>query len=101
MDKALQILLFLLGALLLFMGMQWATVPATIAENTGVLLVEGVGRSSLIGDLGAYFVATGLIMMLGLFTKQRIWFYSSAIVIGLTAFFARPPGCSTTLLLQQ
>jgi hypothetical protein len=50
-------------------------------------LLDGVGRSSQIGDVGALFLSMGMMMLIALITAQRGWFYAPALMLSLVAVF--------------
>lgn len=72
-----------LNALFFFgLGMQWLFAPAAAAEGLGMPLLEGVAASTQIGDLGAFFIASAIMMGLGQRPGQSHWFYPPALLIG-------------------
>ncbi|MEO0606520.1 MAG: hypothetical protein AAF211_34150, partial [Myxococcota bacterium] len=48
-------------------------------------LLDGVGLSTQIGDLGAFFLTLGTCMLAGLTTGQRVWYYPAILLLGLAA----------------
>ena len=50
-------------------------------------LLEGLGRSSQIGDFGAFFFAGGSMVMIGSITQKRIWLYAPAMMLCCAAVF--------------
>lgn len=48
-------------------------------------LLDGAGRSSQIGDVGALFLGMGLMMLTALVTRERTWFRAPAILLLLIA----------------
>lgn len=85
MNKVLQVLVFLPALLFIVTGLRWLVAPAGVAPEFGLILADGLGRSTMIGDLSAFFLTTGLCMMLGLFTGTRLWFYPAIMLLGITA----------------
>ncbi|MEM9758933.1 MAG: hypothetical protein AAF933_06855 [Pseudomonadota bacterium] len=59
--------------------------PETAAEGLGMALQDGVGRSSQIGDTAALFITTGSCALIGMASRQRVWFYPAAMLMCLTA----------------
>ena len=55
----LRTITILLGLGLLLIGLGWWVHPAAAAEMLGASLLDGTGRSTQIGDSGAFFVAAG------------------------------------------
>ena len=69
------------------LGMRWVVAPAGIAAELGMPLLEGVGLSTQIGDLGSFFFAGGLFVLIAVVTQKRTWFYAPALLLGFTALF--------------
>ena len=88
MNKFLVVLNAINGVLFIAIGLLWVISPYEAGANFGILEVsEGLGRSSLIGDLGSYFFCIGLMMILAAYTLRSIWFYAPAMLLGVTALF--------------
>lgn len=85
MKTVLRILVTLPAVLFVVMGLRWITDPTGAATMVGMTLMDGVGRSSQIGDLGAFFLAMGIMMLLALITARRTWFYAPALMLALVA----------------
>lgn len=85
MKTVLRILVTLPAVLFIVMGLRWITDPTGAATMVGMSLMDGVGRSSQIGDLGAFFLAMGIMMLLALITARRTWFYAPALMLALVA----------------
>jgi hypothetical protein len=85
MKAVLRILVVLPAVLFVVMGLRWITDPTGAATMVGMTLMDGVGRSSQIGDLGAFFLAMGIMMLLALVTARRTWFYAPALMLALVA----------------
>ena len=73
--RILSVLVALPALLFVVMGLQWLVAPAGVAAQLGLTLETGLGLSSQIGDLSAFFLVAGLCTLLGLVTHRRIWFY--------------------------
>ena len=87
MNKLLRVIVALPGVLFVVMGLRWLTDPAGAAQALGMPLLDGVGRSTQIGDLGAFFVALGAMMLIGVITAKRAWLYAPAMVLAGAAVF--------------
>jgi hypothetical protein len=87
MNKALKIILTIAALLFILVGIGWLLVPARVAAEFGMPLLEGLGGSTQIGDLGAFFTGGGLIVICGLITQKREWFYAATLLIGSAAIF--------------
>ena len=87
MNKVLRIIVTLPAIIFIVTGLRYAVDPVAAAAQFGMPLLEGVGRSTQIGDMGAYFLSLGIFILIALSTRRRVWFYPPAIIIGLTAVF--------------
>ncbi len=88
MNKFLVILNAINGVLFIAIGLLWVISPYEAGANFGILEIsKGLGRSSLIGDVGSYFFCIGLMMILAAYTLRSIWFYAPAMLLGVTALF--------------
>jgi hypothetical protein len=85
MKTFLRVLVILPAILFVLMGLRWAVDPTGAANGLGMTLLDGVGRSSQIGDVGALFLSMGIMMLLGLITLKRTWFYAPALMLVLVA----------------
>lgn len=65
MTAALRILTLLCGAGFTLQGLAWLVAPARTAEGLGMPLLDGIGRSTQIGDFAAFFATAGVCMLLG------------------------------------
>ena len=88
MNKFLVVLNAINGILFVAIGLLWVISPYEAGANFGILEIsEGLGRSSLIGDVGSYFFCIGLMMILAAYTLRSIWFYAPAMLLAVTALF--------------
>ena len=87
MKTLLRVLVTLPAVLFVVTGLRWITDPTGAAIALGMTLMDGVGRSSQIGDVGAFFLAMGIMMLLALITARRSWFYAPALMLILVAVF--------------
>ncbi len=85
MSKAIRALALLPALAFLFTGLNWLTQPEAAAASLGLPLLDGVARSSQIGDMAAFFLSGSFMIFIGLVTNKRIWLQAPAMVIGLTA----------------
>ena len=65
MKNTLRVVAGLLGTLFLINGLQWIIAPANIAAQLGMPLLEGVGLSTQIGDMGSFFITVGAMTLIG------------------------------------
>ena len=87
MTKALRIVTALPGILFLSIGLRWLFTPATVAAELNMPMLEGMARSTQIGDLAAFFTGAGLMILIGVVSTQRIWLFAASILIGGAAFY--------------
>ena len=86
-NKILRVVTVLPGILFVVIGVGWIIDPASAAAGVGMPLLEGVGRSTQIGDLGSFFLTMGLLILVGVTTLERVWFYPPMMLLGLAAIF--------------
>ena len=86
-NKILRVVTVLPGILFVVIGVGWIIDPASAAAGVGMPLLEGVGRSTQIGDLGSFFLTMGLLILVGVTTLERAWFYPPMMLLGLAAIF--------------
>jgi hypothetical protein len=87
MKKVLRVVVALTGLLFVALGIRWLIDPTGSATDLGMPLLDGLGRSTQIGDLGAFFFSGGVMTLMGLLTDKRSWLYAPAILVGSTAVF--------------
>ena len=79
----LRIITTLCGLGLLLIGILWWLQPATAAEMLGASLLDGTGRSTQIGDSGAFFVGAGVLLALGALRNHAALVISGGLLVGL------------------
>ena len=84
-NTALKIVLGLAGTLFLFNGVRWLVVPGEIAPAVGLSVAEGLGLSTLVGDLASFFMALGSFVLIALITERRTWCYPPIMMLTITA----------------
>ena len=85
MNVALKAVVLLCGVLFIVTGLRWLLAPAGVAPEFGLALSTGVGLSSQIGDMSAFFLTLGVSILMGLTTGRAIWYYPPIILLSLTA----------------
>lgn len=85
MNKALKIVVALLALVFASIGLRWLVAPEGVAAEFGMTLMQGLGLSSQIGDLGAFFLSLAIFILLALTSGRRTWYYPPIILLGLTA----------------
>lgn len=61
----LRIATVVLGALFALQGLGWLAAPRRAAAGLGMPLLDGLGRSTQIGDFTAFFLVAGGLMLAG------------------------------------
>lgn len=87
LDKVIKGLAYLFSALLLINGIQWLATPASAADAFGMTLLDGLGRSTQIGDLSAFFIAAGGLGVAGLLRNDKSLLLAPAALVGCAALF--------------
>lgn len=71
------------GLGLLLIGLGWWVHPAAAAEMLGANLLEGTGRSTQIGDSGAFFIGAGTLLAWGALRQHASLVLAGACLVGL------------------
>ena len=87
MKNVLRIVAGLVGILFFLNGLQWIISPANVAASLGMPLLEGVGLSTQIGDLGSFFITVGAMTLIGAITTTRHWFYAPSMLLLVAAMY--------------
>lgn len=85
MITLLRILVLLPGVAFLVTGLRWLVAPAGVAPEFGLSLASGIGLSSQVGDMSAFFLTLGICILMALVSGRRIWFYPAITLLALTA----------------
>ena len=87
MKNLFRIVAGLIGILFFLNGLQWIISPANVAESLGMPLLEGVGLSTQIGDIGSFFITVGAMTLIGAITTSRHWFYAPSMLLLVAALY--------------
>ncbi len=87
MERAIQIFIALPGVLMGIQAVGWLVGPKGAAEALGMPLLDGVARSTQIGDMTAFFTGLCAMVLLGAIRKNATWLAAAAIVLGGAAIF--------------
>lgn len=87
MKKVLSVIIALPAVMFVMTGLRWLVDPATAAAQFGMPLLDGIGLSTQIGDLAAFFIAGGMFVFIALITSKRSWYYPPIMLVGFTALF--------------
>ncbi len=85
MNRILKVLVLLPAILFVVTGLRWLVAPAGVAPMFGLSLADGVGLSSQVGDMSAFFLTTGLCMAIAVISGRRSWYYPPLMLLALTA----------------
>lgn len=83
--RVLTVVVAVLGLLFMIMGLRWLVDPAGIAPQLGLSLDAGLGLSSQVGDLAAFFLVAGLSILIALVTGRRTWYYPPMMLLAIAA----------------
>ncbi len=87
MERAIQIFVALPGVLMGIQAIGWLVDPKGAAEGLGMPLLDGVARSTQIGDMTAFFAGLCIMVLLGAIRKNATWLAAATIVLGGAAIF--------------
>ena len=87
MKNVLRVIAGLAGTLFFLNGLQWIISPAKVADSLGMPLLEGVGLSAQIGDMGSFFITVGVMTLIGAITTTRHWFYAPSMLLLVAALY--------------
>ena len=85
MNILLRAIVLVCGVLFIVTGLRWLLAPVGVAPEFGLVLSSGVGLSSQIGDMSAFFLTLGVCILMGLITQRASWYYPPIILLSLTA----------------
>lgn len=85
MNKVLSVIVALLGVLFVVIGLRWLIDPLAAGGQLGMPLLEGIGRSTQIGDLSAFFLTVGASLLFAVITAKRTWYYPAIMLLGFAA----------------
>jgi len=85
MARMSRIVLWLIAALFTLIGLRWHVDPLAAANSLGMPLLDGLARSTQIGDISAFFFAVAALVLLGLQTARDSWLHAAALLLGFAA----------------
>ncbi len=85
LNRILSLLVLLPAILFVVTGLRWLVAPAGVAPEFGLTLDNGVGLSSQVGDMSAFFLTLGLCMLTALASGRRSWYYPAMLLLTITA----------------
>ena len=87
MGRVLTILTLLAGAFFTLQAATWVFAPETAATTLQMAFLEGAGRSSQMGDTGAFFTVMGLFILFGVIRREPELFLAPIVLIFAAAFY--------------
>jgi hypothetical protein len=83
MSSALRVATVVLGIFFTFQGVGWLVDPASSAAALGMPLLDGLARSTQVGDFAIFFLAGGGAILLGSRrTWERVLYFPIALIGG-------------------
>ena len=83
-----RVLSFLPSLIFLSSAYTWITNPSKASNDLGMQYLEGIGRSTQIGDFSAFFIGVSVFCLLGSIFKN-VSFLFAAVIILLSAAVMR------------
>ncbi|MFT5889673.1 MAG: hypothetical protein ACI9BO_002501 [Zhongshania sp.] len=84
-SKLLRAIVCVPAVIFIVTGLQFLLDPSAAVKRFGMPLLDGIGRSSQIGDMAGFFLTCGLCVLIAVSTGKRVWLYPAAMLTGLTA----------------
>ena len=85
MNKVLKLIVVLLAILFIVNGVRWLVAPAGIAPMFGLDLATGLGLSTQVGDMSAFFLTLAACMLIAVISAQKSWYYPPIMLLGIAA----------------
>ncbi|MDG2333584.1 MAG: DUF4345 family protein [Myxococcota bacterium] len=82
---ALRVILGIFGLIFLYNALNFLLSPVDAAIGMGMELLDDMGRSSQVGDIGGFFLGTGAMLLLGAYQKSSVWLRAAAVMVGAVA----------------
>lgn len=85
MNRVARIVVCLPGALLLANAFGWVINPALAAERLGMPILEGLALSTQVGNSGALFLSSAIMIFIGAWTERTAWLLAAAMAMAAAA----------------
>lgn len=83
MNPRLRLVVTILGVVFALQGVGWLIAPARIAGSLGMPLLDGIGRSTQVGDFASFFLTAGITMLIGTRPgRARVLLFPMALIGG-------------------
>lgn len=84
---AYRIIAGLIGTVMTLNSISWIFDPSAAAASLGMPYLEGLARSTQLGDFTAFFVFTAVMCWMGAITKKGHYLQSAGLLLFLAATF--------------
>lgn len=85
MSTPLRIVVGISGVMFGLQALGWIFDPARAAEGLGMPLLDGLARSTQVGDFSAFFVSLSVLILLGAVQQRAHWLWAGALMLGSAA----------------
>ena len=85
MKNVLRAVSGLFGLLFLVSAIRWIVDPAAAAEGLGMPLLDGIGRSTQIGDIGAFFALAAALILAGTLRENATLLRTAGLLLASAA----------------
>ena len=82
---AFRIIPGILGAFFLLQGLGWLGDPASAAAGLGMPLLDGMARSTQIGDMAGFFLCLGGFALFGAYRQNPHFLRAAGILVGMSS----------------
>ena len=95
------------GIPLLANALLFIVQPRTVVADLGMPLLDGIGRSTQLADLGAFFAFSAVMIIYGVIKSQSELLRLAALLLGMTAvlrvlaWVAHGAGLATSLIAAE
>ena len=82
---AFRIIPGILGVFFLTQGLGWLADPAGAAEGLGMPLLDGLARSTQVGDMAGFFICLGGFALFGAYRENPAFLRAAGILVGMSS----------------
>ena len=87
MNRVIQVFIALPGVMMGLSAVGWLTNPQSAAEGLGMQLLDGVGRSTQVGDMTSFFAVVSIMVLVGAIRQNATWLVGPVLLLGGAAVF--------------
>lgn len=84
-NRVIQLIVALPAALFIATGLRWLITPTLVAPEFGLEAGTGLGLSTQVGDLSAFFLTLGGSIVVALVSGQQRWYYPAIALLLMAA----------------